>query len=457
MGKTTHPVSFPASEFEVIETALMETARGRWFLAEFARRNRTADTELLLDAIARLESSLTESEVPPELDRMRMDLMEMSETIARTRQDIASVRAGDGSVMPVLAAVEVFDAIVSAAEKTTSEVLSAAEQVQETAWRLRQTDTDTAICDELDQLANSIHATSAFQDVTRQRTQKAIGALRYMESRVNTMINIWGLDDIEVIQEEEEDVAPGPHIPSGQTDEVEGHPGTASDALMERDLPLGHSADMDVGFAPEDEPVDLEALPRVGPADPGIEDAGWPESDIIAVDNPIAEHVEDMPADEDEPTEIGASAAADEDEPAEVGASVATDEDEHTEVGASAAADDDEPVEANTDAAAEASPAADADEPLSASSALLDDDHDLFASSEPPASSAQAVDENAVAPERAPEQVQETDPAETPATLAAPPAPERDAPVVETATSAGRSAAERISRLTSEERLALFS
>ncbi|HVY00739.1 MAG TPA: hypothetical protein VHA55_13220 [Pseudorhodoplanes sp.] len=42
--------------FEAIRDAVMETARGRWFLAEYARRNRHADTETLLAALSRIES-----------------------------------------------------------------------------------------------------------------------------------------------------------------------------------------------------------------------------------------------------------------------------------------------------------------------------------------------------------------------------------------------------------------
>src|SRR4051794_20955367 len=51
------PPSPPLSEadYEAIEAAVMETTRGRWFLAEYARRNRQADTAMLLAALARLE------------------------------------------------------------------------------------------------------------------------------------------------------------------------------------------------------------------------------------------------------------------------------------------------------------------------------------------------------------------------------------------------------------------
>ena len=46
------------ADYAAISEALMETARGRWFLAEYARRNRNADTRLVLDKVARLEESL---------------------------------------------------------------------------------------------------------------------------------------------------------------------------------------------------------------------------------------------------------------------------------------------------------------------------------------------------------------------------------------------------------------
>jgi hypothetical protein len=45
------------SDYEAILSAIMETARGRWFLAEYARRNRHADTEMLLTAIGKLKCS----------------------------------------------------------------------------------------------------------------------------------------------------------------------------------------------------------------------------------------------------------------------------------------------------------------------------------------------------------------------------------------------------------------
>src|SRR5436305_15161794 len=45
-------------DYAAISEAFMETSRGRWFLGEYAKRNRNADTRMVLDAVARIEESL---------------------------------------------------------------------------------------------------------------------------------------------------------------------------------------------------------------------------------------------------------------------------------------------------------------------------------------------------------------------------------------------------------------
>src|ERR1051325_3592603 len=57
------PISARAAEpgeadYDAISAAFMETSRGRWFLGEYARRNRNADTRMVLDAVARIEQNL---------------------------------------------------------------------------------------------------------------------------------------------------------------------------------------------------------------------------------------------------------------------------------------------------------------------------------------------------------------------------------------------------------------
>lgn len=58
MDKKTSTINFEDEDFEAIEQAVLETERGRWFLAEYAARNRRSETSTLLTSIARLEKAV---------------------------------------------------------------------------------------------------------------------------------------------------------------------------------------------------------------------------------------------------------------------------------------------------------------------------------------------------------------------------------------------------------------
>lgn len=77
-------------DFDTIEAAVMETARGRWFLKEYARRNRNADTQAVLEALYQLKDRpLDASTVAP----LKAYLEEMAATIRRTMEEVRSFPA----------------------------------------------------------------------------------------------------------------------------------------------------------------------------------------------------------------------------------------------------------------------------------------------------------------------------------------------------------------------------
>ena len=53
--------AYTQKDYEDIEAAVLESPRGRWFLGEFARRNRAADTLMLLEAIRKLDRGVAET------------------------------------------------------------------------------------------------------------------------------------------------------------------------------------------------------------------------------------------------------------------------------------------------------------------------------------------------------------------------------------------------------------
>jgi len=239
-----------ASQYDAIEDAVRETERGRWFLSEYARRNRNADTEVLLDAIRRIENVVT-TDRPDDVGRFRGDLMEMADAIARTRAEVAALSTAEQGESRLTVASEALDAIVRATERATSDILSAAEEVQEAAWTLRETGIDSELCDALDRHATQIYTACSFQDLTAQRTSRVVHTLRYLENRIASMIGIWGSPEDAVPPLGEDAPAPAAALDQNDVDRFLDMEGPAPTPVMSVLRPLPTVAlDNDLAFLP---------------------------------------------------------------------------------------------------------------------------------------------------------------------------------------------------------------
>src|SRR5689334_16286407 len=92
MSELKLPKPMAEAEYQAIEATIAQTARGRWFLAEYARRNRTMDAQNLLGAICRLEEAVERAGRAPDLERLRSNLEEMARMLVHTRNEIAAIR-----------------------------------------------------------------------------------------------------------------------------------------------------------------------------------------------------------------------------------------------------------------------------------------------------------------------------------------------------------------------------
>jgi hypothetical protein len=118
----SQPTVLREEDYETIEAAVMETARGRWFLNEYARRNRSADTQIVLDAIAALEKKFDATPTPD------------------------------------------HPAVSGVGEPAKQQILAAAEDVQEAAWALRELGANPDFCARLDRNATDISAICSSHD-----------------------------------------------------------------------------------------------------------------------------------------------------------------------------------------------------------------------------------------------------------------------------------------------------
>ncbi len=133
--------ALPSEEdYDAIREAFMETSRGRWFLGEYAKRNRNADTRMVLDAVARIEETLAAQKKPdrdPALD----------EALARIRAALAEARTVAAAALGDLAL-----------EENLAPVRKGGRVIREIAWRLREIGADGRICDLIDSQVDAIEA-----------------------------------------------------------------------------------------------------------------------------------------------------------------------------------------------------------------------------------------------------------------------------------------------------------
>lgn len=139
------PMSARAAEpneqdYDAIREAFMETARGRWFLGEYAKRNRNADTAMVLDAVAKIEETLAAQRQPVVEDRLPEALV----AIRRAIEDAES------------AAAKAFDP--AALEASLAPIPRGVRIIKEISWRWREIGADGRICDLIDSQLASIEA-----------------------------------------------------------------------------------------------------------------------------------------------------------------------------------------------------------------------------------------------------------------------------------------------------------
>src|SRR5215217_5698697 len=149
-------------DYAAIAEAFMETSRGRWFLTEYAKRNRNADTSMVLDAVARIEQSLTAQREETREQEVNLQRLQQEEGVSaqQAAEAVAAAAAAQDRLTDALAAirnsveaaeesaVEALDSL--ALEQRLAPVRKGARVLREIAWRLREIGNDGRICDLID-------------------------------------------------------------------------------------------------------------------------------------------------------------------------------------------------------------------------------------------------------------------------------------------------------------------
>jgi hypothetical protein len=144
------PASIGGSEhdYEAIRARVMDSARGRWFLQEYTRRNRNSDKELVLAALERLERLVrTQRDGGP--PGARPDNSELSEHRSHSLAEISGL----------------------------------SERLLGVVNRMRERGFDAAACDEIESLASHIRERASSQSqapIPHAAPDDPLAALRAM-------------------------------------------------------------------------------------------------------------------------------------------------------------------------------------------------------------------------------------------------------------------------------------
>jgi hypothetical protein len=194
-------------DYEAISQAFMETSRGRWFLGEYARRNRNADTRMVLDAVARIEENLAAQRSRPVENRLPEALVAIRSALEEARS------AARASLDPL------------APEQSLAPIRSGAQVMREISWRLRESGDDGRICDLIDSQVGAIEG--AFDQIASADPLSALNSVFDLIER-----RIAEFDDTDAAAPETVDEAIPAAIPT-QPNEMAGAAEVTIDAATE--------------------------------------------------------------------------------------------------------------------------------------------------------------------------------------------------------------------------------
>lgn len=179
-GQGSGAVVFPHEQYEALESAVMESPRGRWFLAEYAKRNRAADTLMLLDALKKLEDVASTN--PIKSDRPLPDIDRLASTIKAARSEIASTHNDllpDGGYLPADGAL--YDRIAADAKQVSHEIAKRSMSLRVIAGGLKTSTADDEHVEAVESNARSLETLSWSQEVLSERIAKAMGLLSQLD------------------------------------------------------------------------------------------------------------------------------------------------------------------------------------------------------------------------------------------------------------------------------------
>jgi len=129
---------------------------------------------------------------------VRIEIAQMVRSIGRAKAEIAAIKHPEAGTDQMETASHQLEAITSTTERSTNEIMTAVDDIEQmlkkiTALTVEDAEVGLLIDQAAERLISIIEACS-FHDLTGQRVTQVVKTLRFIESRILAMIDIWGLE-----------------------------------------------------------------------------------------------------------------------------------------------------------------------------------------------------------------------------------------------------------------------
>jgi chemotaxis protein CheZ len=152
----------------------------------------TVSREEITHAVDEVISSLTGAMSMSDIKLYR-ELEDLARFIQSAKREIAALRPHDIQDEHIPMATDELDAVIAATAQATGEILDRAEALEKLAATLPR-----EAAAEITDAVTRIFEASNFQDITGQRITKVVKALKYIETKIDSLVATFGTREMEV-------------------------------------------------------------------------------------------------------------------------------------------------------------------------------------------------------------------------------------------------------------------
>jgi chemotaxis protein CheZ len=150
--------------------------------------SRAEITHAVEEVISSLTGAMSMSDI-----KLYRELEDLARFIQSAKREIAALRPHDIQDEHIPMATDELDAVITATAQATGEILDRAEALEKLAATL-----PPEAAAEITDAVTRIFEASNFQDITGQRITKVVKALKYIETKIDSLVATFGTREMEV-------------------------------------------------------------------------------------------------------------------------------------------------------------------------------------------------------------------------------------------------------------------